>query len=347
MSGGQVRIAVVGAGLVGRQHVRAIGACDGAVLAGIVDPAEWAEDLAGAFGAPHHADLAAMLATDRPDGVIVATPNRLHEAQGLACVEAGVPVLVEKPISSDVASAGRLVRAAEAAAVPLLVGHHRRHSPIVAAARARIAGGAIGAVVAVQATCWLCKPDDYFEAAWRKEPGAGPVLINLIHDIDLLRYLCGEVRTVRAFASNRRRGHGVEDTAAAVMELDGGALATVTVSDTVVAPWSWELTAGENPAYPDTGQSCYLIGGTHGSLEVPSCRLWSNPGPRSWWEPIHGEAPEIGRGDPLALQIAQFRRVIAEGEAPLVPGREGLRTLQVIEAIRRAAATGATVEPFG
>jgi predicted dehydrogenase len=282
-----------------------------------------------------------MLANDRPDGVIVATPNQLHVEHGLACISAGIPVLIEKPISSDVRSAERLVREAEAADVPILVGHHRRHNPIIASAKARISSGAIGEVVAVHGICWLYKPDDYFRAGWRTQAGAGPVFINLIHDIDLLRYLCGEVRTVQAFDSNRVRGHQVEDTAAIIMEFDGGALATVTVSDTIVAPWSWELTSGENPAYPNTGQSCYLIGGTHGSLEIPGGTVWSNPSQRSWWEPINSELTKVDDLDPLRVQLSHFCRVISRGEKPLVSGREGLRTLQVIEAIKTAAGSGA------
>jgi predicted dehydrogenase len=335
---------VAGAGLVGKRHIDAIMQCPEAELAGVVDPQSEVAAYASSLGAIRYESLAGMLAGDPPDGVIVATPNQLHVEHGLACVGAGIPVLVEKPISSDVRSAERLVDEAEAAGVPILVGHHRRHNPIITAAKARISGGAIGKIVAVHGICWLYKPDDYFGQDWRKQAGAGPVFINLIHDIDLLRYFCGEVRTVRAFDSNRVRGHQVEDTAAIILEFDSGALATISVSDTIVAPWSWELTAGENPAYPNSGQSCYFVGGTHGSLEIPSCRVWSNPSERSWWESINSEAPVLDDLDPLQAQISHFCRVISHGEEPLVSGREGLRTLQVVEAIKTAAQTGASVD---
>ena len=126
-------------------------------------------------------------------------------------------------------------------------------------------------------------------------------------------------------------------------EFTNGALGTANVSDTVPAPWSWELTTGENPAYPRTDQACYLIGGTHGSLELPSGRLWHNPGKRSWWEPLAARVAPRPSGDPLVLQIEQFARVIAFGEAALVPGREGLRTLAVIEAVKTAAREGRRV----
>ena len=334
---------MAGAGLIGKQHIEAIMQCPDADLAGVVDPLSAAAAYAASLGADRYESISELLAKDRPDGVIVATPNQLHVEHGLACIKAGIPVLIEKPISSDVQSAERLVRATEAADVPILVGHHRRHNPITASAKAKISSGAIGEIVAVHGICWLYKPDDYFEVDWRAQAGAGPIFINLIHDIDLLRYLCGEVRTVQAFDSNRVRGHQVEDTAAIILKFDSGALATVTVSDTIVAPWSWELTAGENPAYPSTGQSCYFIGGTHGSLEIPGGKVWSNPSRRSWWEPIDSVASEVDAQDPLRVQMSHFCRVISRTEKPIVSGREGLRTLQVIEAIKCAARSGTAV----
>ena len=78
--------------------------------------------------------------------------------------------------------------------------------------------------------------------------GAGPVLVNLIHDIDLLRFLCGPITSVRALMSNAVRRNPVEETAGILLGFASGAIGTVTVSDAVPAPWSWELTAGENPA---------------------------------------------------------------------------------------------------
>jgi predicted dehydrogenase len=339
-----VNIAVAGAGLIGKRHVEAIAASGAARLAAIVDPAPAAADYAASLGVPWRRSLAEMIDAEKPDGVILATPNQMHVEQGLACVAAGLPALVEKPIATDIAGALRLVEAAEAAAVPLLVGHHRRHNPLIAAAKAKLAEGALGRIVAVNAMFWLMKPEDYFDADWRRQPGAGPVFLNLIHDIDLLRHLCGEIVSVQAMESSAVRGFAVEDTAALLLRFASGALGTVAISDTVVAPWSWELTAAENPAYPATGQSCYQIGGTHGALELPNLRLWRNPGPRSWWAPIEAETIAAPAEDPLIRQIRHFAAVIRGEAAPLVPGREGLMTLAAVEAVKAAAATGGTVE---
>ncbi len=355
-----VSLAVAGAGLVGRRHVEAIAASLGvAELHSIVDPSPAAQDYARDLGIAWSADLSSVLGDNRTgnkaDGVILATPNALHVSQGLDCVAAGVPVLVEKPVAVDVASAGELVVAGEAAAVPILVGHHRRHNPLIAAAKAQIDAGALGEIVAVQGTCWLMKPDDYFDTPWRREPGAGPVLVNLIHDIDLLRHLCGEIVSVHALETSTIRGHAVEETAVALLRFAGGALGTITLSDTIVAPWSWELTAEENPHYPATGQACYQIGGTLASLELPSLKIWRNPGVRSWREPITAtpiarETSKALSGDPIAAdplvrQIVHFAAVIRGEAQPLVSGREGLKTLAVIEAIKQSARSGETVVP--
>ena len=340
---GPVRIAIAGAGLIGKRHAGAIAATPGVELHSIVDPSEAGRAYAKGIGAEWHSSLTALFEKGKPDGVILATPNQVHVENGLECVAAGVPALIEKPLATGLQAGHDLVAAGEKAGVPLLVGHHRRHNPLIAAARQRIADGLLGTIVAVHGIFWLMKPDDYFEADWRRQPGGGPVFLNLIHDIDLLRHLIGEIGAVQALTSNAVRGNAVEETVALLLRFEGGALGTFSLSDTVVAPWSWELTASENPAYPPTGQSCYFIGGTHGSMELPNTKIWTNPGQRSWWQPISAARYPVGREDPLVCQIAQFARVIRGEEQPLVPAREGLKTLQVIDAVQRSAVSGQEV----
>lgn len=339
----KVKLAVLGAGLIGKRHMRHVQDEPLAQLIGIVDPSPAAKDMAAASGVRWTATFAELLAIEKPDGIIVATPNQLHVANGLESVAAGVPALIEKPIADDVASAEQLVEAAEKAGVPLLVGHHRRHNPLMRKAKEIVSSGQLGRIVVANATFWLFKPEDYFDVEWRRRPGAGPVFINLIHDVDNFRYLFGDVVSVQARESNAVRGNAVEETAVILLEFAGGVLATLSASDTVVAPWSWEMTAGENPAYPKNEQSCYLIGGTHGSLALPSLELWRNQDKRSWWEPFEQSRIDYPAVDPLALQIRHFCRVIQGEEEPLVSGREGIGTLKVMEAVKRAAATGELV----
>ena len=337
-AGEPVRIAVVGFGLIGRAHVQRVRDCPGARLAAIVDPAEAAREAATGLGVPWHPDLDALLATERPDGIVLATPNALHVAGALACIAAGIPVLVEKPLAEDLAGARLITEAARRAAVPVLVGHHRRHSPLIARAREIVASGQLGRIVAVNGLCWFRKPDAYFEAApWRREPGGGVVLINCIHVVDDLRNLCGDIASVQAFASNASRGFPVEDTAAIVLRFASGALGTLSISDAVSAPWSWEMTSGENPAYPRTAEACYLIGGTEGSLSVPRLESWRHGDERAWFGPLSTQRTVVPDEDPLRLQMLHFRDVVRGSAAPLIDAAEAAKTLEATLAVLAAA----------
>ena len=314
-----------------------------ASLTAIVDPMPAAEALALSHGVAWYPNLDAMLRQTRPEGVIIATPNQMHVENGLACVAAGIPALVEKPLADDVAEAERLVHAAEAAGVALLTGHHRRHNPLIQKAKETIDSGRIGRVISVQGTCWFFKPEPYFAPEWRRKKGAGPVFLNLIHDVDLLRYLCGDVVAVQAAESRLLRGHEVEETAVILLHFASGAIGTVNVSDAIQAPWSWEFTSGENPVYTHTPESCYQIGGTGGSLSVPHLDLWHHPEKPDWWTPLVRERIAVTHEDPLGLQIANFCGVIRGTAKAVVTAREGLKTLKVIAAVKQAAATGALV----
>jgi predicted dehydrogenase len=98
----RVRLAVAGAGLIGHAHIERVVA-DGAVeLSAIVDPGPAGPPLAEKYEVPLYASLGELFAADKPDGVILATPNQLHVAGGLECIAAGVPVVVEKPIADSV-----------------------------------------------------------------------------------------------------------------------------------------------------------------------------------------------------------------------------------------------------
>lgn len=111
-------------------------------------------------------------------------------------------------------------------------------------------------MTAIQGTCWLYKPDAYFDVTWRSQPGRGPVFLNLIYDVDTMLHLFGNASSVQATTSNQVRGSAVEDTAAILLRFVNGVLGTLTVSDTTVSPWSWETTSRKNPAYPATSQVC-------------------------------------------------------------------------------------------
>jgi predicted dehydrogenase len=340
-----MRIGVAGAGVIGRRHVELIEASPDCRVAGIADPSDAAKAFADAHGIAWYPDHHDLLRRERPDGMIVATPNAQHLPVALDCIAQGVPTLIEKPVTDTVVAAQRLQQAVQRSGVAVLVGHHRRHNPIIKTLREQIAGGLIGQLTAVVGLWLLKKPDDYFDVAWRRGPGGGPILINLVHDIDNLRFICGEIVEVQALTSNKARGLAVEDTAALLLKFANGAIGTVTVSDATPAPWSWELASGENAAYPRQDQPCYLFAGTKGSLSVPNMQLWTYPGESGWFAPLARTDVVAAALDPLVEQLRHFLAVIARREAPLISVEDAMGTLAVVEAVREAARTGTRVLP--
>jgi predicted dehydrogenase len=338
-------VVLAGAGAIGRAHAATLDAMDDFTLAGIADPTEAGRQYAGERGVPWFDGISPLLASLRPDAVIVATPNQTHMPIAVKVLEAGIPALVEKPVASAVEEGLAIAEASERTGVPVLVGHHRRHNPIIRRAREILAAGELGKVTNVTILSAFFKPDDYFAAEWRRKPGGGPILINLIHEIDLVRHLCGEIRTVHAVSSSRVRGSAVEDSAAVLLHLENGALATISLSDTAVAPWAWDLSAGESGNYPPQPQplNSHFISGTKASLTLPQLELWRYGGRKSWFEPIAMEELEVRRSNPYASQLLHLREVAMGKALPLVGAGDATRTLQATLAVSEAATTGRPV----
>ncbi len=334
----RVRIAVAGAGLIGQAHIKRIMQSERCVLVGVADPFAKAQSEIA-----HFDSLEVLLQQVKPDGVIVATPNDQHLSAVSACASASVVPLIEKPLAGSLQDALRIVSLLADANLPSLVGHHRRHSASLRAAKNIIATGHLGRVVGVVGTAVFAKPAAYFEVPWRSQSGGGPVLINLVHEIDDLRYLLGDIDEISAMTSNAVRGFEVEDSAAIVMRFQSGVLGTFLVSDTAASPWSWEQTSGENPSYahyPD--EACYRIIGTKGSLTVPDFALFAAQGQPSWSEPLYRTWNRPETNDPLAEQLDHFVDVLIGACAPIVDASDALRTLAATLAVHDAARSGRT-----
>lgn len=339
----KLRIALAGAGLIGQEHARLLADHPDTQLVAIADPAPAAGALSAKAGAAHFIDYREMLDSAKPDGVIVALPNGLHLEAGLAAIERGIPLFMEKPVTDTIEAGRRLVEAGAKAGVPIQVGHHRRHAPDIQRARGIVASGDLGRILAVNGMWLAKKPLDYFDAAWRRAPGGGPLLINLIHDIDTLRFICGDIAAVQAVMANSARGFAVEDTVAVILRFESSALGTFLLSDGVPSPYVWDVAAAQALYLAHQPGDCYFIGGDKGTLAVPSMHVWTHRNDGDWRHPVVRTHHGYIHFDCYRAQLDNFLAVVRGDARPLVDGMDGLKTLATVEAIAKAARGGGEV----
>ena len=343
-----VKLAVVGAGAMGAKHAELVRAHEACRLVGVCDADPNRRGAADACGVPFHRCVEELIEREEPDGIIIATPNAEHACVAEICAASSVHILVEKPVADTIEQAQRIIAASRRCGIAVLVGHHRRHNPLVQKARELVHRGELGELVGVSVLWALLKPDEYFETAWRRErPGGGPLLINLIHELDTLRFICGDVDSVFAQTSSKTRDLVVEDSLSISLNFKNGALGTLLASDATAAPWSYEASTCENPMYYHAAENCCHFLGTSGSLAFPRMELWryGNKAQRGWCQPMECERIEVERADPLKLQLAHFCRVVRGEEEPLVNAEEGTRSLALTLAVGESGERGAPVNP--
>ncbi|MBB4952154.1 putative dehydrogenase [Agrobacterium vitis] len=342
------KILLSGPGLIGRKHADLLECSSRSDLVAIVAPHNDKNvEFAIAHKVPIFETIEQAFESTEIDAAIIASPNSVHTEQAIYCIERGVPVLVEKPLASDLEQAALICRTSRKFNVPVLVGHHRTYSSFLSKAKEFIDSQSFGKLVAVRGSALFRKPEHYFEdGPWRKRMGGGPIFINLIHDIGILRFLCGEITAVSAYSSNNLRQFEVEDTVAITFVFENGALGTFLLSDVAASNQSWEMTAGENPAYPHFSDvDCYHFAGTLSSLDFPTMKIrsYNSEHEASWWTEFTSDAIKTESTDPLERQLAHFEDVIAGSAIPLVSAEEGLANMRVLEAVRLSSATGRTV----
>ncbi len=333
MSRPSAEILVIGAGVMGQRHIERIRAHPTARLAGIVDPVR---DLG--VGVPQFRSIADVNCL--VDGAIIATPNDTHADAAIEAAAHGWGILVEKPIATSEQDAKRIIEAATRADVPLLIGHHRRHHPRVQRARDMLSSGAIGRIVGVQTLWGMRKPDAYFEARWRVGAGGGPILQNLIHEIDLLRFLIGDIKDIQAIASNDARQGPVEDSVSLSLRFASGALGSVLLTDAGLSPWGFEAAIGENPEVARGAPDPWHILGTEGSLGFPDLTLYGRAG-QSWSDTLPVKPQPAESVDPFVAQLDHFLDVLAGKASPSVTGEDALATLRATLAVIHATQTSA------
>lgn len=339
-----IRVGLLGAGLIGKEHAKYLGLADGVELVAIADPTPAAAALAHELGVPHYSDYAELLDTAGVEAVIVALPNVMHADAAVAAIERGVAAVVEKPISDTLTDGRRILDASEKHGVPVLVGHQRRYAPDIAAARRFIADGGIGRVVSVGILSTWRKDENYYDVEWRRRKGGGPILINLIHDIDAIRYLVGEIESVVAMGSSTIRGFEVADTGGALLRFANGAIGTATFSDAAASPWCWDLTSGYGAYFPAPPPGdTYFISGTDASIALPSLTVYRHDGANNWQSPFTTTTVERVEVNPYIAQLEHLAAVLRDGAEPISSARDGYNTLAVAVAIDESLDTQAHV----
>ncbi|ORY10430.1 hypothetical protein BCR34DRAFT_485686 [Clohesyomyces aquaticus] len=332
-----IKIVVVGTGLIGPRHAEAVVKDPDAELTCIVDPNPAAEAVALRFGCPLYKSIQDMLsAPNKPYAALVCTPNHTHVPLSKELLEAGLHVLCEKLISTDITSGQELIKCAETHKLKLLIGHHRRFKRFIIATKKALPS--LGRLIAINGLWTTYKPPEYFDPPthWRRCDSAGVVLINLIHEIDILHHLFGPIVRVYAEETISQRSFPAEEGTAITLRFANGIVGTFILSDAVVSPHSFESGTGENPMIPRTGEDCYRIFGSEGSLSVPDMTIWRySSSVRSWAERLDRESLDVeDMAVPFELQLGHFVRVIRGEEEPRCSGVDGLRAMAVCEAIR-------------
>jgi UDP-N-acetyl-2-amino-2-deoxyglucuronate dehydrogenase len=341
-----LRVGIIGCGKIARTHAEAVKTTPGASLVAFCD-ADIAR--AQAFGTEFGAELATdsldeFFARGELDAALICTPHPVHERLVVACAEAGVHVLCEKPIAIRLDEADRMNEATDAAGVAFGVIFQRRFWPAAQRIRRAIDDGLLGKLTFGSSYSHLWRPESYFASdPWRgkwETEGGGVMMNQAVHMVDMLQWYMGPAAEVYGRIATLRHGAyiDVEDTVAATVVFETGALGSIEAFTTIQPDYGFRVTVrGDNGA---TASLQETPEGTQGVNDLWT--LESGAGERSAWE-----AAEIGRpGFPEfhQLQIAEFLDAVRAGRPPAVTGRDARNSLAIILGIYESSRTGKPVQ---
>ncbi|CAA9433301.1 oxidoreductase domain protein [uncultured Rubrobacteraceae bacterium] len=348
-----LRFGILGCGVIGPHHARAIAGLDSAqlVAAADADPGR-ARKLAGEHGCAPFPSLEDMLSGADLDAVCVCTPSGLHAGDAIAALEAGKHVVIEKPVDVTLEAADRLLEAQRATGRKVAVVSQHRFDAATLAVRDAISRGGFGRLTSGSAEVRWWRPQAYYDSGgWRgtrKLDGGGALINQSIHSIDLLQWLMGPVVEVTAYTGLLAHERiEVEDTATAILKFEGGALGTI-VATTAAYPGLTARIAvhgDRGSAIIDDDELRYFHAGgggdAHGAAGNQAGQVMERFG---------GGATGTGAGaDPGSLsmahraQIQDFIEAVREGREPLVNVEEGRKPIAIIAAIYESALTGGPV----
>ncbi|MBQ9773401.1 MAG: Gfo/Idh/MocA family oxidoreductase [Clostridia bacterium] len=328
-----VRFGIVGCGVVSHTHAAALGECEGAVLVGVFDRnATKREEFAAYYGVRAYASYASMLADGEIDAVCICTPSGLHADQAIQALREGKHVVLEKPMALSTADAERVCREAERSHHSLTVISQHRFREDILRLKALIDEGAFGTLVLCDLYMKFWRDPSYYAGSmWRGTwamDGGGALMNQGIHGVDLMRFLVGEARLLKGRAKTLTHEIEVEDTAAALVEFECGALGVIEAS---------------TAAYPGFSRRIE-IHGTRGYATIMDARLEKLCVGGEMLVDRHLEVDAGTASDPTKmshmghlLQLQNFVAAIRGEEPLLITARDGYEAVRLIEAVYRSS----------
>jgi UDP-N-acetylglucosamine 3-dehydrogenase len=313
----RLRVAVIGAGVMGANHIRVYNELSEVELVAVADTND---DALPASGLRAYRDYRRLLDEEQPEAVSIAVPARAHHEVALACIERRLAVLVEKPIAASVEQGEELRAASERNDAPLMVGHVERFNPAVCELKRRLDDGQLGRVYQARAR----RVGPFF----RRERDVGVVYDLATHDIDVLHFLLGsEVERVQAETQRGIRTE-FEDVLAGVLRFENGAVAQLEAS------WITPIKQRE-----------LVLLGERGMFALDYIRRTLVFYPHA--DDAEGKGESIAIPDaeiePLRAELAAFVRVAQRLEPPAITAADGIAALRVAEALVEAGRTGRSV----
>jgi len=355
----KLRVGIYGYGKVAELHARAISSRPELELASVCGRESARRSaFATRWAIPSRSSAAEMADRDEVDAVVIVTPHPLHRAHAVEGAEAGLHVLVEKPMALSIEDCDAMIGASARAGRKLGVVSQRRWYPASRRVREAIDSGALGAPVLGQVIMLGWRDEAYYRSdPWRGswEGEGGGVLVNQApHQLDLLSWFLGPVLEVSAYWANLNHPYiEVEDTAVAVIRFAGGALGSILVSNSQKPGIHAKVQVhGSNGASAgvQTDGGAMFIAGMSGVLEPPVNDLWTVPGEEDRLAGWKAEDEAFFKSiDPtwyfFSLQLADFAAAIREGREPAVTGRDGREAVRLMEGIYESGRRGGPFRP--
>ena len=335
-----MNIGIIGGGNISDTHARAAQSIAGVrVVAFYGANRERTATLATQHGAAAYDDFDRFLAHRPMELVAIGSPSGVHAEQGIAAVRRGLHVLVEKPIDVTTDRADALIDAAERARVKLGVFFQDRLHPAVVEIKRMVDSGALGSPVMISGRVkWHRPPEYYASSRWRGTlalDGGGALINQAIHTVDLVQWMFGPVARVYGRTATRVHKIEAEDTAAAVLEFANGALGTIEAATSVYPGYARRLE----------------VTGSEGTLVLEHDRLItvdlrSGPPPASVVSAdTNASAASAVVSDASGHQrvLEDFIHAIRTNGTPACDGREGRKSIELVQAIYASSRTRAPV----